>query len=88
MIDPEIIRIRSSVVNGLSPEDACYFARAFDEMKMLCHALREENAELRKSLAHLEGLRERDLGLTSTLPPDAPDTVSVDDPLKFDKEGV
>lgn len=102
IITADIIRIRASVGNGLSPEDACELARAFDDLKMACHALRVENAELRAAVAHLEALRERDLNLSaqvSTLPPSAPDTirpppppapdtVSVEDPLKFDKEGV
>lgn len=78
-----IARIIKTYEYGFSPKDACAVAKAYNEALASIRALREENAQLRTALEHLEMLRERDM---ATVAPDAPKTVEINNPLEFDDE--
>jgi len=81
--EPEIARIIRTSEHGFCPKDACAVAKAYNEALTSIRALREENAQLRTALEHLEMLRERDM---ATMVPEAPKTVEIDNPLEFDDE--
>lgn len=81
--ESDVARIIRSSEYGFCPKDACAVAKAYNEAIASIRALREENAQLRTALEHLEMLRERDM---ATMVPEAPKTVEIENPLEFDDE--
>lgn len=77
--DADLARIIKESERGFCPKDACAIVMAYREALVSIRALREENAQLRTALEHLEMLRERDM---KTMVPDAPNTVEVENPLE------